>query len=247
MLRTFSDNPTCRHIIFGGCHDNGYLLDLDQYKHNQAKASRFTLLESTPAERGFADLPNFKRTRFDEVFRSEPLPAAASQYQQHPTQSYTQTPMQQPPFTAPQATQATQAPQAPIRTMSNKLPSPVSSPTPVDRATTLPTPSDSSPSTTSASLAGQNGDSSWATVGKNGAFDGTISIASNKASAKNKKYVYYNREGYRLDEPLPPRDRQAGDAIEERMIKVRVLPVLTRLYFALNHTRPAVIYATTGI
>jgi hypothetical protein len=210
MLRTFSDNPTCKHIIFGGCHDNGYLLDLDQYKHNQAKAARFTLLEATPAERGFADLPNFKRTRFDEVFRSEPLPASTSQYQQYPTQPYTQSPMQQPPYTAPQT---------PFRTMSNKLPSPVSSPPPVDRPIPLPTPSESSPSTTSATLSVQNGDS-WATVGKNGAFDGSISIASNKASAKNKKYVYYNREGYRLDEPLPPRDRQAGEAIEERMVKV---------------------------
>jgi hypothetical protein len=211
MLRTFSDNPTCKHIIFGGCHDNGYLLDLDQYKHNQAKAARFTLLETTPAERGFADLPNFQRARFEEVFRSEPLPASASQYQQYPTQSYTQSPMQQTPFTAPQATS---------RTMSNKLPSPVSSPPPIERPTPLPTPSESSPSTTSASLSGQQNGDSWATVGKNGAFDSSISIASNKASAKNKKYVYYNREGFRLDEPLPPRDRQAGEAIEERMIKV---------------------------
>jgi hypothetical protein len=46
MLRTFSINPTCRHIIFGGCHDAGYLLNLEQFKHNESKAARITLLES---------------------------------------------------------------------------------------------------------------------------------------------------------------------------------------------------------
>lgn len=188
MLRTFSDNPTCKHIIFGGCHDNGYLLDLDQYKHNHAKAARITLLESTPAQPGFAEMPNFKRAHFDQVFRSEALPA--SQYQQYPMSSYTQAPMQ-PLFPAPG--------QPPFRTMSNKMPSPVSSPIPAERPTPVPTPVASSPSTTASSLAGQNGqngDSSWATVGKAGTVNGTISIASNKAAAKNKKYVYYNKEGY---------------------------------------------------
>ncbi|KAF2793606.1 hypothetical protein K505DRAFT_244028 [Melanomma pulvis-pyrius CBS 109.77] len=211
MLRTFSDNPTCKHIIFGGCHDNGYLLDLDQYKHNQAKAARITLLESTPAQPGFAEMPNFKRARFDQVFRSEALPA--SQYQQHPMSSYTQAPMQ-PSFPAPG--------QPPFRTMSNKMPSPVASPIPAERPTPVPTPLASSPSTTASSLAGQNGqngDSSWATVGKAGTVNGSISIAGNKAAAKNKKYVYYNKEGYRLDEPLPPRDRLAAEAIEMRMNK----------------------------
>jgi hypothetical protein len=74
MLRTFSDNPTCRHIIFGGCHDAGYLLNLEQFKHNEQKAARITLLETTPAFRGFTDLSHFQRARFDSVFKSEPLP-----------------------------------------------------------------------------------------------------------------------------------------------------------------------------
>jgi hypothetical protein len=74
MLRTFSDNPTCRHIVFGGCHDAGYLLNLEHFKHNPAKSSRITLLETTPAYRGFTDLANFKRARFDDVFKNEPLP-----------------------------------------------------------------------------------------------------------------------------------------------------------------------------
>ncbi|EFQ91728.1 hypothetical protein PTT_11369 [Pyrenophora teres f. teres 0-1] len=74
MLRTFSDNPTCRHIIFGGCHDAGYLLNLEHFKHDVHKASQITLLETTPAYRGFTDLNNFKRARFDDVFKKEPLP-----------------------------------------------------------------------------------------------------------------------------------------------------------------------------
>ncbi|OAL50488.1 hypothetical protein IQ07DRAFT_428295 [Pyrenochaeta sp. DS3sAY3a] len=77
MLRTFSDNFTCRHIIFGGCHDAGYLLNLDQFKHNETKAALIALLESTPAYRRFAKLPNFKRANFDDVFRNEPLPDSA--------------------------------------------------------------------------------------------------------------------------------------------------------------------------
>jgi hypothetical protein len=78
MLRTFSENPTCRHIIFGGCHDAGYLLNLEQFKHNETKAARITLLETTPAFRGFADLSHFQRARFESVFKSEPLPDTSS-------------------------------------------------------------------------------------------------------------------------------------------------------------------------
>lgn len=39
------------------------------------KARKITLLETTPAYRGFLDLSNFRRTRFNEVFRSEELPS----------------------------------------------------------------------------------------------------------------------------------------------------------------------------
>jgi hypothetical protein len=80
MLRTFSDNPTCRHIIFGGCHDSGYLLNLEQFKHNETKAAHVTLLETTPALRGFAELSHFQRARFESVFKSEPLPETSSTF-----------------------------------------------------------------------------------------------------------------------------------------------------------------------
>lgn len=195
MLRTFSDNLTCKHIIFGGCHDAGYLLNLDPYKHNEAKAARITLLESTTPFRGFLELPHFKRDRFDEVFKPEPLPEyGQTSYGQVPTQA---------PVPAPI-----------LRTMTNRTTSPVAaaSPAPVN-ANVVP-----SPSTTTSSLNGPSSDS-WATVGKSGSANGNISIAP-KASPK-KRYIYYNKEGFRLDEPLPPRDRAASDAIEIRMDKVR--------------------------
>ena len=92
MLRTFSDNPTCRHIVFGGCHDAGYLLNLEHFKHNMLKASRITLLETTPAYRGFTDLTNFKRARFDDVFKNEALP----DYAPLPSNGFAQMTMQSP-------------------------------------------------------------------------------------------------------------------------------------------------------
>lgn len=47
-----------------------------------------------------------------------------------------------------------------------------------------------------------------------------MTIGPKSANASKKKYVYYNKDGHRLDEPLPPKDRNAFDAIEKRMEKV---------------------------
>ncbi|KAF2734178.1 hypothetical protein EJ04DRAFT_249625 [Polyplosphaeria fusca] len=202
MLRTFSDNPTCRHIIFGGCHDQGYLLNLDQYKHSE-KASRITLMETTPAAKGFAELPNFKKTRFGDVFRQIPLTV---------DNAYSPLQMQAQPAPPPQPLPQPIAP--PTRTLSK--PSPVASPAPPE-----PAPVTASPATTSSSLAGQVSDSggnSWSTVSKTGVQNNNISIALNKNNPK-KKYIYYNKNNQRLDEPLPNRDRNALDAIEQRMAK----------------------------
>jgi hypothetical protein len=38
----------CKHVIFGGCHDNGYLPTLDPYKRDQNTAPRISLLETLP-------------------------------------------------------------------------------------------------------------------------------------------------------------------------------------------------------
>ncbi|PSN67867.1 hypothetical protein BS50DRAFT_620322 [Corynespora cassiicola Philippines] len=211
MLRTFSDNPTCRHIIFGGCHDAGYLLNLDQYKHNAAKAARISLLESTPAQRGFVELPNFRHVKFDNIFRPDPLP-------EYSPQTYTQ-----PPIQAPVAATAQASPVQLVRSMTNKKPSPSASPAPTSSGAQS-VPMASSPSTTASSLAGQSTDSSgasWSTIGKTSSNPAPVTTNGNSSLAKipKKKYVYYNKDGERLDEPLPPRDRAAAESIDKRMGK----------------------------
>ena len=142
MLRTFSDNPTCRHIIFGGCHDAGYLLNLEHFKHDMLKASQITLLETTPAYRGFTDLNNFKRARFDDVFKNEPLPDYAP-----PTNGFGQLAVQSP---------VQLAVQPPNRSNTNKA---NPSPTMIARSATSPSPSVTPLS--SATPAESNKDSSW--------------------------------------------------------------------------------------
>ena len=201
MLRTFSDNPTCRHIIFGGCHDAGYLLNLDQFKHNEAKASRITLLESTPAYRGFVDLPNFKRAKFDDVFRNEPLPESAPAINTAVAAIQSSPPSAQPPPV--------------MRSLTNRTP---------PAASVLPAVISPSPSTPAPSVSATESseDSTWASVGKTGTErTNSISIvptANSKANSK-KKYAYYNKKEQRLDEPLPVRDRASAEALDGRMRK----------------------------
>ncbi|KAL5390410.1 hypothetical protein DPSP01_001969 [Paraphaeosphaeria sporulosa] len=228
MLRTFSDNPTCRHIIFGGCHDAGYLLNLDQYKHHAHKATRITLLESTPAWRGFAELPNFRRMRFDDVFRNTELP----EYGYTLPRSYAPI---QPNISAPMQQSVSASVQPIARAMTEPTPPPgFTNPPPgfpfgppgfLASNSPRDTPTISSPATTASSLAATNptpeptDSSSWAAVGKKNGVSPTekISIAPKSKSKSNKKWAYYNKEEQRLDEPLPPKDKAAYEAIEARM------------------------------
>ncbi|KAL1632336.1 hypothetical protein SLS56_003751 [Neofusicoccum ribis] len=73
IMRVFISNIQCKHIIFGGCHDNGYLPNLDTYKHDPSYSSRISLLETTPATAGFTAL-KFKTVNFTSVFRPDELP-----------------------------------------------------------------------------------------------------------------------------------------------------------------------------
>ncbi|KAH9882848.1 hypothetical protein J1614_000214 [Plenodomus biglobosus] len=197
MLRTFSDNPTCRHVIFGGCHDAGYLLNFEHFKHDAIKAGRFTLLQTTPMLKGFADLTNFKSTRFDAVFKPEPLPDS--------------------PVSA--AVTSRSPMQVSVRSLMRSTTNQDASPTPISHDSTV-TPSRSmTPSTAPAESGDPNGDS-WATVGKTGApSNGNISIAPATTKKINKKYAYYNKDGERLDLPLPPKDYAAAQSLEARMKK----------------------------
>ncbi|KAH7411790.1 hypothetical protein DE146DRAFT_254622 [Phaeosphaeria sp. MPI-PUGE-AT-0046c] len=197
MLRTFSNNPTCRHIVFGGCHDSGYLINLDQLNYNELSAARITLLETTPAHKGFLELSNFKRVRFENVFRSEPLPDGPSLNSGTYGNSYVPPKSSTPPAQPP----------ALVRMTTNQSPKP-----PV---------SSNSPQTPPSSVSGKenNGDASWATVGKTATCNGNISIVPSAKTNKKKKYAYYNKAEERLDEPLPPRDPLAAQSLEDRMRK----------------------------
>lgn len=127
--------------MFGGCHDSGYLLNLDQLNYNELSAARITLLETTPAHKGFVELANFKRVRFENVFRSEPLPDGPPLTYGTNGNSFV------PPTSATPPTQ----PPALFRTNTNQSPRPsVSSP---------------SPQTPPSSVSGKenNGDASWGT------------------------------------------------------------------------------------
>lgn len=73
-LRLFLPNAQCEHVFFGPCHDNGYLPVLEEHHLHPTTSKRLTLIETTPAEVGYARL-NFPRISFDTVFRAKDLPA----------------------------------------------------------------------------------------------------------------------------------------------------------------------------
>ena len=66
MFRLFIKNRQCKHVIFGGCHDRGYVSMLEAYRN----ASHLTLLEAAKSAPEFSALP-FKRCSFPTVFQSE--------------------------------------------------------------------------------------------------------------------------------------------------------------------------------
>lgn len=64
----------CRHILFGGSSDAGYIRQLNPYAMDESVRGRITLLEGPRFEKAFADLVRRLRTyRFDDVFRKEKL------------------------------------------------------------------------------------------------------------------------------------------------------------------------------
>lgn len=71
MLKVMLHVPSCRHVFFGPCRDNGYLTLLEEYKHDPLK-EKLSLFAAEPPEPGFLDL-GFEIINFPTVFRSEPL------------------------------------------------------------------------------------------------------------------------------------------------------------------------------
>jgi hypothetical protein len=74
-FRLFIDNNQCKHIIFGGCHDAGYLAFLDTYKLTQ-KSSKITLLRSVAEPRILNQFKalGFQLANFTSIFRATGLP-----------------------------------------------------------------------------------------------------------------------------------------------------------------------------
>jgi hypothetical protein len=179
----------CKHVIFGGCHDNGYLPTLDPYKRDQNTAPRISLLETLPIQPGFTQL-GFKVVQFPTVFRSDPLP-------DRPTV----------PIFVPFATAGAQSSSA-LSSRSNSLAtngvSNNATPTSAQAvAANLPKAATPIPSE----------GSSWATVGKGAPK--TINIAGKKAA--NRKFIILNAYDERLDSALPRADPAATIRLSERV------------------------------
>jgi hypothetical protein len=206
MFRFYLANKQCKHIVFGGCHDTGYLTILEQYKHDIEKANRITLLETIPAQSGFYAL-NFKMARFSNVFRSEPLERML--YLPHLQAQQLQAPQLQ----AQQSiTPSTTGVSSPI--ISSKAPSivtPESSPpqakkalgTPVVKAAVAAT---KTPQPTRTPLAAKaEPPASWASAAvTNGITDKNFTIATRRQKPAVPRFILFTEKGYRLDSPLPP-------------------------------------------
>lgn len=75
VLEHFKENPCCKHIVLGGCHDNGYVCDLDIIKSEGSLQDRITLLKSFQTGRQYSDLP-FKSIHLPSLFRTQALSAS---------------------------------------------------------------------------------------------------------------------------------------------------------------------------
>ncbi|KAF2237206.1 C-x8-C-x5-C-x3-H type zinc finger protein [Viridothelium virens] len=174
FFRFFVQNVQCKHIIFGGTHDNGYLPNLDPYKKDTLAAKRITLLQSAAIQPGFREL-GFPIVRFDSVFRPTDLPERPSGVSASPVYGVTSAMERQPSHSG-----------------------------------STPTPMSVTPS-----LAGDSKNkSSWATVGKNGAVEKSINIASPKFVPR--RTILLNSMDERVDAPLAKAERPAIDYVNEQ-------------------------------
>lgn len=83
VLEHFKENPCCMHIVLGGCHDNGYVCDLDIIKSEGSLHSRITLLKSFQTGRQYNDLP-FKSVHLPSLFRTQAFSASVPLHVAHP-------------------------------------------------------------------------------------------------------------------------------------------------------------------
>jgi hypothetical protein len=72
MLAQSIKNFQCKKIFFAGCHDAGYMHDLNEYQADQGTKDRIVLLETTPAHHTFRTV-GYELAQFGQIFRSDPL------------------------------------------------------------------------------------------------------------------------------------------------------------------------------
>jgi hypothetical protein len=72
MFNFYYNNIQCKKIFFAGCHDTGYIHDLEEKRGTEESERRIVLLETTPAEPQLRQL-GLSITHFDNIFRSKPL------------------------------------------------------------------------------------------------------------------------------------------------------------------------------
>ncbi|KAH7161843.1 hypothetical protein EDB81DRAFT_925604 [Dactylonectria macrodidyma] len=74
VFKQFVKNPTCRHIVMGACHDNGYVRLLEDYVDDKGVIDRVTLLRSFQVGREVDEL-GLKSMTMNSVFRDRPVKA----------------------------------------------------------------------------------------------------------------------------------------------------------------------------
>lgn len=201
MFRLFVNNTHCKQIIFGGCHDNGYLLSLEPYRRESSVLARMTLLETTDAEWQYRNL-GFPIIQFNSVFRRDPLPDYRSAYPQ------TSAGIPYPPGIGPPGSQLA-SPPVQARTGPPQVGSPVTSSSPFAPTKSAP-PNGHAGHSNGATRPPASGlkspspapsNASYAAVGGH-AETRTISIAPSK-EPRQRKYALFNSENERIDEKLP--------------------------------------------
>jgi hypothetical protein len=203
MFRFYLANKQCKHIIFGGCHDNGYLTILEPYKHDSEKASRITLLETLPAQSGFYAL-NFKMARFPSVFRSESLERMiylpnlqAQQLQPQQPLTPSTNDVSSPVVSSKTPSVVTPEPSPP---QTKKIPATSIVKIPASQAAV------GTPQVTKTAVTSKTPPpASWASAAvANGVSDKNLTIATGRKKPTVIRSILYTDKGYRVDAPLPP-------------------------------------------
>lgn len=74
-FRFYAYNAQCPRIFLACSHDNGYIAELDKYRHDMTVMPKVMLVhaaQTQSAAKAYANLP-FRHTRFDKVFETTPL------------------------------------------------------------------------------------------------------------------------------------------------------------------------------